>query len=180
MWVAFAVQKLLTFFSKKYQCICHIFKIKILKSSSSQFCWVLNNWAQMNKVCDFSGGKKSSIASGASGTGPGSTAGCWTRSSPCMNRALHKQCFQNRSVAIVFTLSIRTPQLLTILVPEFEQVQFTTQCCVWKNAGWVANSVNLDEMPHSAASHLVLYCLLRPVCQNTYSKYGTFLISPPK
>ena len=30
----------------------------------------------------------------------------------------------------VFTLSIRTPQLSTILVLKFEQVQFTTQCCV--------------------------------------------------
>ena len=30
----------------------------------------------------------------------------------------------------VFTLSIRTPQLLTIYVLKFEPVQFTTQCCV--------------------------------------------------
>ena len=27
-------------------------------------------------------------------------------------------------------------------------------------------------MPHSAASHLGLYCLLRPVCQYTYGKFG--------
>ena len=30
----------------------------------------------------------------------------------------------------VFTLSIRTPQLLTIYALKFEPVQFTTQCCV--------------------------------------------------
>ena len=30
----------------------------------------------------------------------------------------------------VFTLSIRTPQLLTIYVLKFEPVQFTTRCCV--------------------------------------------------
>ena len=30
----------------------------------------------------------------------------------------------------VFTLSIQTPQLLTILNLKFEQVQLTTQCCV--------------------------------------------------
>ena len=30
----------------------------------------------------------------------------------------------------IFTLSIQTPKLLTILVPKFEQVQFTTRCCV--------------------------------------------------
>ena len=30
----------------------------------------------------------------------------------------------------IFTLSIRTPQLLTIYVLKFEPVQFTTRCCV--------------------------------------------------
>ena len=39
----------------------------------------------------------------------------------------------------------------------------------------MANSVDPDETPRSAASHLGLYCLLRPVCPNTYGKYGTFL-----
>ena len=43
-----------------------------------------------------------------------------------------------------------------------------------KIAGWVANSVDPDETPRSAASHLGLYCLLRPVCLNTYGKYGIF------
>ena len=41
-----------------------------------------------------------------------------------------------------------------------------------KIAGWVANSVDPDETPRSAASHLGLNCLLRPVCPNTYGKYG--------
>ena len=41
-----------------------------------------------------------------------------------------------------------------------------------KIAGSVANSVDPDETPRSAASHLGLYCLLRPVCLNTYGKYG--------
>ena len=44
-----------------------------------------------------------------------------------------------------------------------------------KNAGWVANSVDPDETPRSAVSHLGLYCLLRPVCPNTYGKYGMLL-----
>ena len=39
-------------------------------------------------------------------------------------------------------------------------------------AGWVANSVDPDETPRSAATHLGLNCLLRPVCPNTYGKYG--------
>ena len=41
-----------------------------------------------------------------------------------------------------------------------------------KIAGLVANSVDPDETPHSAASHLGLYCLLRHVCPNIYGKYG--------
>ena len=36
----------------------------------------------------------------------------------------------------------------------------------------MANSVDPDETPHSAASHLGLNCLLRPVCPNTYGRYG--------
>ena len=36
----------------------------------------------------------------------------------------------------------------------------------------MANSVAAYEVPHSAASPLGLHCLLRPVCPNTYGKYG--------
>ena len=44
----------------------------------------------------------------------------------------------------------------------------------------MAKSVDPDETPRSAASQLGLYCLLRPVCLNTYGKYGILKISPPK
>ena len=37
----------------------------------------------------------------------------------------------------------------------------------------MANSVDPDETPRSAASHLGLHCLLRPVYPNTYGKSGT-------
>ena len=37
----------------------------------------------------------------------------------------------------------------------------------------MANSVDPDETPRSAASHLGLQCLLRPVCPNTYGRYGS-------
>ena len=36
----------------------------------------------------------------------------------------------------------------------------------------MANSLDPDEMPLSAASHLGLHCLFKPVCHNTYGKYG--------
>ena len=38
----------------------------------------------------------------------------------------------------------------------------------------MANSVDPDETPLSAASHLGLNCLLRPVCPKTYGKYGNW------
>ena len=66
-----------------------------------------------------------------------------------------------------FNQSIRTPQLLTILVLKFEQVIL----CL-KITGGVANSVDPGETPRYATSHLGLHCLLRPICLNTYGKYG--------
>ena len=44
-----------------------------------------------------------------------------------------------------------------------------------KIAAWVANSVDPDEMSHSAVSHLGLHCLHRSACPNTYGKYGKYL-----
>ena len=41
---------------------------------------------------------------------------------------------------------------------------------VCKIAGKVANRVDPDQMPRSAASDLDLHCLLRPVYPNTWSK----------
>ena len=35
----------------------------------------------------------------------------------------------------------------------------------------VANSVDPDQTPQSAASEMGLHCLLRPVCPNTWGKY---------
>ena len=42
-----------------------------------------------------------------------------------------------------------------------------------KVAGWVANSEDPEEMPHSVASNMVLHCLFRPVHLNTHGKYNT-------
>ena len=35
-------------------------------------------------------------------------------------------------------------------------------------AGWVANSVEYYQMPHSAVSDLGLHCLLNSACPNTW------------
>ena len=37
----------------------------------------------------------------------------------------------------------------------------------------MADSVDPDQMPHSAASDQGMYCLLVPICLNKYGKYGT-------
>ena len=37
----------------------------------------------------------------------------------------------------------------------------------------MANSVDPDQMQHSVASHLGLYCLQRPISPNTHGYYGT-------
>ena len=91
--------------------------------------------------------------------------------------ATYELCHGKRAIIAyvntIFTLSIQTPQLLTIYVLKFEPVQFTTPMLCLKIAGRVANSVDPDETPHSAASHLGLNCLHRPVCPNTYGKYGS-------
>ena len=44
--------------------------------------------------------------------------------------------------------------------------------CV-KIAGNVANSVDQDETPRSAASHFGRHCLPSPVCPNTYDECGS-------
>ena len=40
----------------------------------------------------------------------------------------------------------------------------------------MANSADLDQMPHSTATDLGLQFLLRRVCPDTQGKYGTFTL----
>ena len=42
-----------------------------------------------------------------------------------------------------------------------------------KTAGWLANSLDPDQMPQNVASDQGLHCFLRPVWPSTYNKYGT-------
>ena len=96
--------------------------------------------------------------------------------------------FRVNLVLTIFTISIQTLQLLNTIVLKFEQVQFTTRCCV-KNC-WMSDKQCRPWWDAAfAASHLGLHCLLRhvrsntqhyldvhrlirPVCPNTYCKYG--------
>ena len=56
-----------------------------------------------------------------------------------------------------------------MLYPKFEQVRYTTQCCL-KIAERVANSVDPHEMLSFAESNLGLHCLLRPPLTDTFSE----------
>ena len=62
---------------------------------------------------------------------------------------------------------------LTILGLKFH---FITSSLV-KTPVWMLNSVNLDQTPYdSAVSDLNLHCLLRPICPNTWGRYGKYLL----
>ena len=43
-----------------------------------------------------------------------------------------------------------------------------------KTAGWVTNSVDTDQMPHSAASDLVLHCFAQPSVSQYFGLWGYF------
>ena len=68
----------------------------------------------------------------------------------------------------VFTLSIRTPPHHTCSKIWTSTIYYPMLCL--KIAEWVTNRVDLDETPRSAASHLGLHCLFRPVCLTIYCK----------
>ena len=64
-------------------------------------------------------------------------------------------------ISIPYLPYVGTSYLLNILGLEFEIVHSTTLLYVY-----VANSVDTDQMSHSAASDLNLHCLQMPVCPN--------------
>ena len=47
-----------------------------------------------------------------------------------------------------------------------------------KTAELVANSVDPDQILHSAASDQGLHCLLRTVCTNTSQKHAYMILTP--
>ena len=76
-----------------------------------------------------------------------------------------------RSEIYAFTLSIRASPPYHTCSKMWTSTIYSPMLCI-NIAGWVVNSVGPDETPRSAASHLGLHCLLRPVCPKTYGKYG--------
>ena len=70
-------------------------------------------------------------------------------------------------VGTIYSLSIGTSYILTILVPNYEIVNSNTCECAQNITVCMANSVDPDQMPHSVASDLGLHCLQRTMCPNT-------------
>ena len=88
------------------------------------------------------------------------------------NPYIFSRKIRKKTMITVFTRSIRTPPYHICSKIWTSTIHYPMLCL--KIAGWVANSVDPDETPRSAASHLGLNWLLRPVCPNTYGKYGTW------
>ena len=57
--------------------------------------------------------------------------------------------------------------------------RFDSKFYVCKITGWVANRVDPDQTPRSAASDQGLHCLLRPVCPNMKNMYDNLIRSNP-
>ena len=76
----------------------------------------------------------------------------------------------DRSISVsfftIFTLSIQTPQLLTILNLKFEKYNLQSNF-VSKIAGWEANSVDPDEMP-CLRRLILVYTFFAQACQIKY------------
>ena len=79
-----------------------------------------------------------------------------------MNVISNNYTKENSLTIIIFTLSIQTLKLLTIIALNFENPHFLP-VDVSKFDGYVTNSVDPDQRPRSAASDLGLHCLLKPV-----------------
>ena len=96
---------------------------------------------------------------------------------------------QELGVTIVASLvekSCQASQFIYCIYPKYSDTSTPYHICskIWTSTihypmlclkidGWVANSVDQDETPRSAASNLGLYCLLRHICSNIYGKYGS-------
>ena len=63
-------------------------------------------------------------------------------------------------------LKIGTPEIITIIVLQLEQLDFTVQYCVQKMQTEQQTEKTLIRLLHEEQSDLGLHCLLRPICPN--------------
>ena len=69
-------------------------------------------------------------------------------------------------ITTVKILKIGTPEIITIIVLQLEQLDFTVQYCVQKMQTEQQTEKTLIRLLHEEQSDLGLHCLLRPICPN--------------
>ena len=69
-------------------------------------------------------------------------------------------------LSTVKILKIGTPDIITIIVLQLEQLDFTVQYCVQKMQTEQQTEKTLIRLLHKEQSDLGLHCLLRPICPN--------------
>ena len=73
---------------------------------------------------------------------------------------------RSESICTVKILKIGTPEIITIIVLQLEQLDFTVQYCVQKMQTEQQTEKTLIRLLHEEQSDLGLHCLLRPICPN--------------
>ena len=71
-----------------------------------------------------------------------------------------------RKCITVKILKNGTPEIITIIVLQLEQLDFTVQYCVQKMQTEKQTEKTLIRLLHEEQSDLGLHCLLRPICPN--------------
>ena len=72
----------------------------------------------------------------------------------------------DQSLTTVKILKIGTPEIITIIVLQLEQLDFTVQYCVQKMQTELQTEKTLIRLLREEQSDLGLHCLLRPICPN--------------
>ena len=72
----------------------------------------------------------------------------------------------DQSPTTVKILKIGTPEIITIIVLQLEQLDFTVQYCVQKMQTELQTEKTLIRLLREEQSDLGLHCLLRPICPN--------------
>ena len=81
-----------------------------------------------------------------------------------LSKGVCRQWKQTRSNVKI--LKIGTPEIITIIVLQLEQLDFTVQYCVQKMQTEQQTEKTLIRLLHEEQSDLGLHCLLRPICPN--------------
>ena len=71
-----------------------------------------------------------------------------------------------QTLITVKILKIGTPEIITIIVLQLEQLDFTVQYCDQKMQTEYQTEKTLIRLLHEEQSDLGLHCLLRPICPN--------------